>query len=71
MKKGFQEVYKKLKENGFELKRIGKHEIWSDGERNIAVPESSISPMTAKSIINQIERKGHFYHKQQKHLRKE
>jgi len=32
------ELHKKLKEFGFKLERVGKHELWSDGKSRITVP---------------------------------
>ena len=53
------EVEKKLRRAGWVLARHGgHHDIWSDGEREIALPRhNEINEYTAKSIIKEAEGK--------------
>jgi len=49
------ELEKKLKEMNWKLNRHGgKHDIWTNGEREIAVPRhKEINEYTAKAIIGE------------------
>lgn len=50
-----QELEKRLQKLGWKLVRHGgKHDIWTDGEREIAVPQhKEINEYTAKAIIKE------------------
>jgi len=51
------ELEKKLRRAGWELsRRGGRHDIWTNGESEIAVPRhNEINEYTAKSIIKEAE----------------
>lgn len=53
------DVEKRLRRAGWQLTRHGgRHDIWSDGEREVAVPRhNEINEYTAKSIIKEVEGK--------------
>lgn len=53
------DVEKALKKAGWELARHGgRHDIWTDGNREIAVPRhSEINEYTAKAIIKEAKGK--------------
>ena len=44
-----------LKSMGFELTRVSKHRIWSNGTKNIAVPhDKKINRMIARRTLKEI-----------------
>jgi mRNA interferase HicA len=53
------ELEKRLKKMGWQASRHGrKHDIWTDGEREIAVPRhKEINEYTAKAILKEAEGK--------------
>lgn len=63
------EIRKKLKEAGFYIKRQSKHEIWTNGERDITIPRGASNNRTIKSVLQQIEGKGPFYSRQNNHVK--
>jgi predicted RNA binding protein YcfA (HicA-like mRNA interferase family) len=59
------EVIERLKAAGFYFVRNGKHEIWSNGQRNIPIPHGNkIEQRLLKMISLQIERP-FFYNQEQ------
>lgn len=66
------EIIQALKDAGFWFVRKGKHEVWTNGERNVPVPSGSkMSFNTLKAVLQQIEGKGPFFARQQTHKTRE
>jgi len=50
------ELVRKLNAKGFYFVRSGKHEMFSNGEKSIAIPHGAeINERLAKAIIRQLE----------------
>lgn len=55
------DLTRKLKTYSFEHIRTGKHEIWSNGFLEVAVPKGrEINKYTAKSILNSAKKAAEF-----------
>jgi hypothetical protein len=53
-----------LKENGWYLKRTGKHQVWCKGDRTMIVPTgNNISYRTVRAVELCMEGRGPFYRK--------